>query len=417
MIRGIWQIGKWLLDGTEDREATFVENLVEDVGYTEKGTPHIVILKICLEPPSLDLDCVELSEDKVMNYLWIGNAGSMDDQDRVTTNRKSPSQDRLEYLISQTLPNLLKPGRLPEGELRVLIQKVFDNLYMDLGEKEVVFQGHGGDQQYPRYRYLWNLRKMGIRDAPTRDELIAVTREQGTAKAAIKEVQKFLMEWICDRLNLRPKDIVLYTLEINGITLAQHKDYRRYIFQRVVGELFEDAPFGICHICGERKRVTDNTKFFKLLKFYNTDKIGFASRLDERSGFYRTYALCRDCYMALLAGETFVRRNLLSNLAYNDVYIIPSFHLPIKLAPERIRDWSEGLRAYVGQLRSLDEWRKFQRNVGSVKCFKDFEDTKALFLLNFLFAKKIQAEMRIQKLVQEVPPFRLDTLVLSLIHI
>ena len=399
MIRGVEQIGKWLLAGTEDPKTAFVENLVEEAKRRE-GL-YGVVLKLRTQPPSLDLEPVEYSERVTAEWLWIGNAGANDDQDRMTSNN-------LRYLISQTLPNLLKIGRLSEGELRDLLQKAFDILYLDLGEKGEVFRGSGGDQQYERYRYIWDLRKMGIEDAPTKDDLISSARSQGKAKSVVADVQKFLGGWISDQLGLKLKDIVLYTLEVDGILLATHEDYRRYIFQRVVGELFDDAPFGICHICGERKRVTDNTKFFKLLKFYNTDKIGFASRLDGRSGFYRTYALCQDCYMALLAGETFVRRNLSSNLAYNDVYIIPSFHLPIELPPERIRGWSEGLRAYVGQLRSLEEWHEFQRNI---KFFRDFENTKALFLLNFLFARKMQTEMRIQKLIQEVPPSRLDILV------
>lgn len=401
MIRGIWQIGRWLLEGTEDPEATFVENLVEEVKTTGKEKPYAVVLKLKIEPPSLRLEPVEYNEEIATKWLWIGNAGANDDQDRVTS-------DNLGYLISQTIPNLLKIGRLLEGELRELLQKAFDKLYLDLGEKGEVFRGSGGDQQYERYRYIWDLRKMGIEDASTKDNLVSLARSQGKAKPVVADVQKFLGGWISDQLGLKLRDIVLYTLEVEGILLATHKDYRRYIFQRVVGELFEDVPSGICHICGERKRVTDNTKFFKLLKFYNTDKIGFASRLDERSGFYRTYALCRDCYMALLAGETFVRKNLLSILAYNDVYIIPSFHLPVELSSERIRDWAGKLQAYVGQLKSLEEWHRFQREIAT---FRDLEDTKAYFLLNFLFAKKMQAEMRIQKLVQEVPPFRLDTLV------
>ena len=173
MIKGIWQIGKWLLQDTGGSEVSFVENLVEEV--QERGEKlHVVSLKLQTEPPSLDLDQAELNEERMVNYLWIGNAGSNDDQDRVTTNRKGSSQDHLEYLISQTIPNLLKPGRLPEGELRSLIQKAFDNLYMDLGEKDEVFQGSGGDQQYERYRSLWDLRKMGIQNAPTKDELLSL---------------------------------------------------------------------------------------------------------------------------------------------------------------------------------------------------------------------------------------------------
>ena len=415
MIQGIRQIGRGLLHGAEDLEESFVEYLVEDLrwGNNKKNLPHLVILKMDTNSSSLELDLRELghkgegngqwdiNEERLEEYLWIGNASSNDDQDRVTT-------DHLEYLISQTIPNLLKEDRLPNGELRTSLQKFREEFYIDLGDKKDIFGNSGIDGSYERYRYLWNLRKMGFEDAPTKDNLIVIAQEQGKAKVAVEGIRKFLAAWVSKELGLKSGDIALYTLEIDGMLLAAHPDYKRYIFQRTVEELFKNAPAGVCHLCGETLPVTANTKFFKLLKFYNTDKLGFASGLNAKEGFYRSYSLCQECYMALLAGETFARKNLRSNLAYNDVYVIPSFHLDLKLSPERLKGWAKYLRNYLGKLTSLDGWHKFQEKLED---FKDYDEHKASFLLNFLFVQRRQAEVRIQKLVQDVPPSRLDLLV------
>lgn len=415
MIQGIRQIGRGLFHGVEDLEDTFAEYLVEDLrwGDNKKSPPHLVILKIDINPCSLELDSCEIghkgpekgqwltTEKRLKEYLWVGNAGAAnDDQDRVTT-------DHLEYLISQTIPNLLKKDRLPDGELRTLLQKVREEFYIDLGEKEDILADSGVDGSYERNRYLWNLRKMGLGGAPTKNDLIAIARERGKARAAVEEMRKFLAAWISKELGLKSGDIALYTLEIDGILLAAHPDYKQYIFQRTVGELFRNAPTGVCHLCGETHPITANTKFFKLLKFYNTDKVGFASGLDAKAGFYRSYSLCQECYMALLAGDSFIRKNLRSNLAYNVVYVIPSFHLDLELSPERLKGWAEYLKSYLGKLTSLDGWHKFQQKLED---FRDYDEHKASFLLNFLFVQRRQAEVRIQKLVQDVPPSRLDLL-------
>ena len=422
MIQGIRQIGRGLLHGVENLEENFVEYLVEDLrwGNNKKNPPHLVTLKIDTNSCFLELDQRELghkgkengrwdiNEERLKEYLWVGNASSNDDQDRVTTNRKNSQSDHLEYLISQTIPNLLKKDRLPNGELRTLLQKFREEFYIDLGDKKDIFGNSGVDGSYERNRYLWNLRKMGLEDAPTKDDLIAIAQKRGKAKDAVAELKKFLTAWISKELGLTSGDIALYTLELDGVLLAAHPDYKRYIFQRTVEEPFKNAPVGVCHLCGETLPVTANTKFLKLLKFYNTDKVGFASGLDAKEGFYRSYSLCQECYMALLAGEAFVRKNLRSNLAHNDVYVIPSFHLDLKLSPERLKGWAKYLKSYLGKLTSLDGWHKFQEKLED---FKDYDEHKASFLLNFLFVQRRQAEVRIQKLVQDVPPSRLDLLV------
>jgi len=402
MIQGILQIGRGLLRGVEEPESAFAKYLIEERKRRWEEGAHLVILKLSTDFMSLDLDLVELNEGRLEEYLWVGNAGAAnDDQDRVTT-------DHLEYLISQTVPNLLKKDGLSEGELRALLQKAYERLYLDLGNKAEILEENQKDQNYSRCRYLWDLQRVDVVSAPSKKDLVTAAREGGKAKRAAAGLQKLLNDWIGDKLGLKPKSIALYTLEIDGVLLAAHPDYKRYIFRRTVEDLFQDVPQGTCHLCGKERPVTANTKFFKLLKFYNADKIGFASGLDERKGFYRSYALCRDCYMSLLAGDSFVRKNLRSNLAYNNVYVIPSFHLDLGFSPERLKGWAGYLKSYLEKLTSLEGWRKFQQQLED---FRDCEEHKASFLLNFLFVQRRQAEARIQKLIQDVPPSRLDLLV------
>ncbi|GIX47777.1 MAG: hypothetical protein KatS3mg131_1988 [Candidatus Tectimicrobiota bacterium] len=168
-----------------------------------------------------------------------------------------------------------------------------------------------------------------------------------------------------------------------------------------------EAEKGVCHVCGSPERVTSNTTRFKLLKFYITDKPGFASRL-HKGGFLRNYTLCGGCYRALLAGERFVENELRTRLGRSNVYLVPVFHLPeARPAPERLGEWANYLKSRLAASDTLEEWHNFQQRLEQ---YRSYEERKALFVLNFLFATKGQAAVKIDKLIAEVPPSRLDQL-------
>jgi len=402
VIRGIKAIGEAIIKDMEDPQLDLARFLIEDLSKPRGEKGYVVILKINTDGPSLSLDIgSEFSEPSLeigAKFLWVGKpTGANDDQDRLTT-------DKVEYLISQTIPNLIREDRLEGGELRSLLEKTFHTIFFDLGDGESsLFKG-----QHRRYRYIWDLKGLGIEDAPEPKELKEIVQESGDRKRGVKEVAKVLKNEIKSQLDIKPDDISLYTLEIDGELVAQHPDYRKYIFKRLVDDRFVNAEEGICHICGGRKVVTWNTKQFKLLKFYITDKIGFSSGLKgERGGFLSTYRICRDCYMALLAGENFVGNRLRSNLALSDVYVIPSFHMDVGLNRDNLETWADYLKSSLGKVSSMDAWREFQRKF---KKFSEIERSKTYFMFNFLFASKQQAAVKISKLIQDVPPSRLDLL-------
>jgi CRISPR-associated protein Csh1 len=318
-----------------------------DTEIFEKGTKtrgrteekYVVILNLRSDPWQLEFDIRSLSEEVVREFLWVGNArGANSPQDRLTTNHP-------EYLISQAIPNIL--ASIPKGELKEILWTISQNVYLDLGEKSEVFPS-GGDTQYERYRYLWNLPKLGLTDAHllpknereevekicqkekvtpfSREFLQAYAREKGSANEACKLLGNALKQWAAQNFGIKPTNIALYTLAFQGKPLAQHPDYRAYIEQKLVDEAFEKAIDSVCHLCGKKERVTKDTTRFRYLKFYITDKLGFASRLTE-DGFFKNFALCKECYRGLLVGEQWVENHLQTRLGDTNVYVIPVFHL------------------------------------------------------------------------------------------
>ncbi|HIQ01102.1 MAG TPA: TIGR02556 family CRISPR-associated protein, partial [Anaerolineales bacterium] len=196
---------------------------------------------------------------------------------------------------------------------------------------------------------------------------------------------------------------------LEGEKLVQHPDYCAYIEQKLVDETFEgrEAIEGICHICGSRGRVTSDTTRFKLLKFYITDKPGFASGLRKR-GFLRNYTLCKGCYRALLAGERFVDNELRTRLGRSAVYPIPTFHAPEAYPTvDTVAKWAEYLKARLSASETLEKWHAFQQELEK---YQLFERIKGAFVLNLFFATKGQAAVKVDKLIANVPPSRLDWL-------
>lgn len=422
MLEGVRTIGEAVL-----QKNPLVDALVRKVDVPQGQKRYVVHLKLSVDPPELQVDVNELDHQALTEVLWVGNApGSNKPQDRLTTGH-------IEYLTSQTVPNLRENlwKLLGECELCKKLETLINALYIDLGEKSEVFQG-GGDQQYDRYRRMWDLSKLGldkldlIEEKQEREKLEAFCKEQGLefltrpflqayardkgkAKAAVELVAKVVERWVVKQLKLnKSSDLALYTLHLNGEQLARQQDYVAYLEESLIGEAFKSASNGVCHVCGRNdKEVTADTTRFKLLKFYITDKPGFASGLSKK-GFACNYTLCRECYRSLLAGERFIENHLNTRLAYNSVYVIPLFHLPsILRAADTLERCANYLKKRLDATQTLQQWQEFQR---ALQEYKHFEDAKASFVLNLLFATEAQSAVKVDKLIQDVPPSRLDRL-------
>lgn len=419
MIEGVCTIGEAAL-----QRQPLVDALVEELPrkkqeeLRKRQKLNVIFLNLKTAPLGLDVGVKDVDKPDhplLTEILWVGNAPSNNPQDRVTT-------DNLEYLISQTGPNLIK--RLGQGKLKDRLHEIDQTLYLDLGDGINVFKG-----QNDRYQKVWDLNKLGlaklelIERRKKREELEAICQEQGVdfltkpflqayarkkgARDAAKLVAEIVETWVLKQLQLKRRDIALYTLQLNGELLARHPDYVAYLEKNLVDEAFEGANDGVCHVCGRKEKVTANTTRFKLLKFYMTDKPGFASGFSKK-GFARNYVLCRDCYRALLAGERFIANRLNTRLGHNNVYIIPVFHLPsVRPTAATLESWAEYLKKRLAATQTLKQWKEFQE---ALEDYKEFENAKASFVLNLLFATKAQSAVKVNRLIQDVPPTRLDRL-------
>jgi CRISPR-associated protein Csh1 len=432
MLEGVRVIGEAALERTPLLEALVDKRLLEQATQTgkEREGGLIATLDIHLDPPRLVVDLNPIDEKSLVEVLWVENAAGSNNspQDRLTT-------DNPTYLASQTVPNLLKA--LPkDGSLAVKLRTLREAAYIDLGEKGELFPNGGGDQQYERYRRVWDLHKLGLDPASALDLLSrkgereeaerlcaqegveflskeflrAYARTKGSAKEAIRLVGQVLQNWVSKELDVKGSQIKLYTLALDGERLVRHPDYVQYIERKLVDEAFEgpEASKGVCHVCGTQGSITANTTRFDLLTFYNTDKPGFSGNIlgRKKGGFLRNYTLCRECYQALLAGEQFLKNELHTRLGRSNVYVIPVFHVPEVLPDAQTLDkWAQYLKQRLAAAETIEGWHNFQQQL---ERYQRQEEGKAAFVLNLLFATKIRAAVKVDKLIVDVPPSRLD---------
>ena len=352
----------------------------------------------------------EMDSEHLYQALWVGHASRNVAQDRVTV-------ATLDYLISQALPALALG--LEDAALQEEIERALAGAYLELPLQKSAEE---------RYRWVWNLPALGWADwewvpKARRKELEALAATQGVegltssliqtyaqtqgAKKAVALMAAILQGGIQQKLDLDKKAKYLYTLHLNGRWLAREPAYHRYLYDNYLSDVFEKARPGRCHVCGQhRDEVTENTTRF-WFKVYITDKPGFASGF-RKANFYRNYAMCRQCYQTLLAGETFMRTRLKSRLGQltSRVYIVPIFHRP------DVRPPATDLEAWAGYVTDRWEatltWEGWQLFQGKLKAYQRFENTKASYLLDFLFIQDDGRSTKLQQYIRDVPPSRLD---------
>jgi len=413
MIEGIRTIGEVVLQ----RNDCIVDALVQEIDI-QNQKKYAVFIEVCLDPIKLSFDIKEIDINLCNDILWVGNSSRNKPQDRLTT-------DTVAYLVSQTIPNLCQT--LPPGGLRSELETLKQTIYLDLGGK-----------YDKRYRLVWDLLKFNvvtrtINNSRKPTEIIENKGIRHKADTLCNEQRlqflskSFLQEYACkygakevprligtiieglviQRFELKKQEIGLYTLKFNEKLLCEHADYIDYLEKSLVSEAFEGASEGVCHTCGSKERVTGDATRFRLMKFYITDKPGFASKLNQNN-FVRNFGICCNCYQRLLAGECFVENQLHTQMASRSVYVIPEFHLPaVKPSGATLNKWAEYLKKRVSATQTLKQWQDFQ---DALKDYQEFENAKASFVLNLLFATKSRGAVKVDMLIQDVPPSRLDHL-------
>lgn len=400
MIESIYQIGRSALSNSEERKM-FLESLALEAPRPKKGSPTIAVLKLDLASLRFDIEVSELDAEgdkSSARYLYLGNASAANNQDRITT-------DSLGYLVTQTIPNLLQ--RIPqETKLYVRLKELFDALYLDLGEPKEVGIRSGG--VYRRYRYFWNLARLGLEgvSVETAREHVREQVQKGgnTNSSNAKVVPQMVADTLHKQFRSRlGRERMLFTLELDGELIVDDETYQEYLENVLVDKVFEDAPHGKCHLTGSEGPTTSNMTRFEF-KYYMTDKQGFAAGA-RPEGFGAAMGLSKEAYKALLVGERFVRRRLGFYLAGTNGYLLPDLYsaeLPQELhgdLDETLRVIRDRTRLDLGLQDTVDE--KIERIA-----------KRGSYALNLLFYKKPpgRSDFKVLRFIQDVPDYRLEEL-------
>jgi len=394
MIEGIKEIGEFSLAKSS---SNVLEALVQEIALGKNKTQYLVIINFDLTNKKISLDKEEIRKSTPLDYLWIGNpkAGNSP-QDRLTTNN-------LAFLCSQTIPNLIK--RLNEGEFKNILSLIKNIFFYDLG-KQI------GSQN--RYRYVLNIEEFGL-SAKTMAEVKREALEKNKKKyvqEAVKIVTKEFFSYLNQKEDVGKKEIGLFTVKCNGKLLVSYPEYQNYIANSVVEEKFESSTKGICHLCKREAFITYDTTQFRFT-YYNTDKIGFSSGLRGKSnyGFLKNLGLCKNCYKSILAGETFIKNHLATFLT-KPLFLIPQFTFSFPFMSEMLEEWTKNVKTHFNAVRNFKNWKVWQELKNQLT---EYEDIKNNYVINLLFYNNPpgSSEFKILKLIPDVPPSKIDTLLLT----
>lgn len=250
---------------------------------------------------NIDIKFIEIkkddNDDKIKkDYLWVGNLGGNKPQWHVTTDNLKYALNSL-YVLSQKI-----------GSETALKGKLSDiaGLYYNPGN--------------PAY-----LKDADVNIVDKKYELkLNFTDEEKLLKQ--KDFYELVYKKFMDsteEINGYYNEIVLYTIYIDGKSVAQDGDYRKMLIDSVNININDEGGFydGTCFICGQDTKVTFNTKKFQF-KYYNTDKVSFSSDLDVKN-FKKNFSICLNCYNNIINGENYIFKYLNTSIGGIPVLIIP----------------------------------------------------------------------------------------------
>ncbi|MFY9218707.1 MAG: TM1802 family CRISPR-associated protein, partial [Tepidanaerobacteraceae bacterium] len=165
MLTAIRDIGAKVLGDSDDQ---LLDSLTIDIELRDKEKTGfeqlIIIVKFDTTSHSISFESRKLREDSPKRFLWVGNAsGPSSFQWLATTNN-------LGFLCSQTLPSLydrLHDKSPLKQKIRCIINNCFTSFSEDIGK---------------RYRNIWDLDKLGIKENFDPLELEKCLREESKKK-------------------------------------------------------------------------------------------------------------------------------------------------------------------------------------------------------------------------------------------
>lgn len=381
MQEGIKQVGEAIFN-----KENVLLNLVKDIKIKDKKDNylHIIEINFDIKKKKIEIkDYGEANKDSSKELLWIGTAtGSSSPQWYTTSNQ-------IEYLISQTIPNIID---MDIEKLSEDLKMIVEEFYYDMGEQT------GASK---KFRYILDTRKIdeGL------ETISQIYKENNNdVKPTIKEISKRLDKYIENTLSLKTKEISLYFLSIDSQPISQNDKYKEAIKNERYS-LGEEAPKESCSVCGRVKQVTDDTSKLQL-KFYTTTNINFPSNFKKKN-YYKNMQICSECMSFLVSGEQYIKDNLSSRLGGMPVYIIPHFLYTNELDKKDMDEISSNIKKEFDQAKNVEGIEDFRDELIDSISDEDY------FLINILFYKNVNKGVKVQKLIKDINPSRFSEMILS----
>lgn len=380
MIEGIKDLGELV----ESSGKSFADLLVKEPKLSTKGVEsfYVIGLNFNLSKGKFSIEeSVYSPKSSPAEFMFVGNSPA-----NLPKNRATVSGDQVKYFFTSTLPIIKE--EIGDKNISEQIEKVLSTFYKKVGKS-----------------YRIDAVKTGIYNEDcgfSPDELDKLKDNDFS-----KQILPCLYKKIESEKGIRKKEIALFTLMINGEYIAKHPAYKNYIANNALEEVFKDAENGTCYICGkENVPVTGNTTKFNL-KYYITDKISFASDF-EKKNFIKNLAICKDCYRKVLEGEAFLNNSLQSRLFNLTLYIVPKTVFKMSLTSADLEKRAETIKYFVTSPNALENFQAFKK---SIERDAKFLGDKNNYMFDLMLVKKSNSAVKINALIKDVPPSRIDALI------
>ena len=338
-----------LLIGSSIKKDEITYQMIKPLPNENKGKKENVMMKIVfdLDKNSVDFDYITLDEEVTKKYRWIGH----------TFRAAREHVARLTFSDTKHLYD--KDGKNIISNIRKAIKEIESTEEIesrDLMELD---------------RLLEQIEQFNLQDVRSKVE---------------KEIESKKKDY----------NINLFTVSIkkdnNTVELATREFYDTFLY------LYMKYPYdpidGICHLCGKKKVLADPAfESGSILKIYSKDKKGFISGISSRDeDMIRTFAVCPDCRLQLIAGEKYIQRKMTLQIGNLNTFVIPRIgHKHEQNLIDRLADVLKGITSFDG-FEKLDQQVKTIEGV-----------YKYWYTFTFIFGSKDQASFKLDYFLQEVP--------------
>ena len=170
------------------------------------------------------------------------------------------------------------------------------------------------------------------------------------------------------------------------------EEYLDLLYKNVFEKYYDKAKDGYCHICGESKKLADQT--VPIWNFYGTTNNLYFQ--NTKGGVYdASFGICEDCLKPVMVGKNYIQNNLSGRFFGLDCYLIPHFETGDDADKFAKRTFFTLIQ------KALDSFNPAIKEIEELNALiKGSRNKKLTF--NLLFYEQNKNEFRIRKLISNI---------------